>query len=84
MFLLNIFIVNWFSCLHRKDELLAEEEGDGTDAVPCNLNYVERFLGSKEHAHVECSPNAEGQLGSPGVICLLLVFHSEWEMGGRL
>lgn len=45
---------------------------------------MEGFIGSKEHAHVECTPNAEGQLDSPGVICLLLVFHREWDMGKGL
>lgn len=84
MVLLNVFVVNQFSCLRGKAKLLAEEEDDGTDAVPCNLNCVEGFVGSKERAHVECTPSAEGHLGSPGVIVLLLVFHNEWEMGGRL
>lgn len=84
MVLLNVYILNQFSCLHGKAELLVEEEDDGTDAVPCNLDHVEVFVESKEHAHVECTPSAEGQLGSPGVISWLLVFPSEWGMAGRL
>lgn len=84
MVLLNVFILNQFSCLHGKAEVLVEEEDDGTDAVPHNLDHVEGLAGSKEHAHVECTPSAEGQLGSPGLISLLLVFHSEWEIRSRL
>lgn len=84
MVFLNVFILNQFSCLHGKAELLVEKEDGGTDAVPCNVDRVEGFVGSKEHARVECTPRAEGQLGSPGVIWLLLVFHSKWEMGVRL
>lgn len=77
MVLLNIFLLNQFSWLQGKAEVLVEEEDDGTDAVPCKLDHVEGFVGSKEHAHVEHTPSAEGQLGSPGVISWLLVFHSE-------
>lgn len=85
MVLLNVFVLNQLSCLHGKAELLVEEEDDGTDTVPCNLDHMEGFVGSKEHAHVECSPGAEGRLGSPGVVCLLLAFHSNTsETGGRL
>lgn len=46
MVLLSVFIANKFSCLHGKAELPAEEEDDGTDAVPCILSYVEGFVGS--------------------------------------
>lgn len=45
--------IKQFSCLHGKAELLVEKEYDGTDAVPCNLDHVEGFAGSKEHAHVK-------------------------------
>lgn len=45
---------------------------------------MEGFAGSKEHVRVECVPTDKGQLGSSVLICLLLVFHTEWEMGVRL
>lgn len=77
MVLLNVFILNQFSSLHGKAELLVEEGDDGTEAVPCNLDRVEGFVGSKQRARVECVPGDEGQLGSSALVCLLLVFHSE-------
>lgn len=84
MVLLNVFILNQFSSLHGKAELLIEEGDDGTEAIPCNLDRVEGLVGSKEHACVECIPSDKWQLGSSVLICLLLVFHSEWEIGVRL
>lgn len=49
MVFLNVFILNHFSCLQGKAELLVEEEDDGTDSVPCNLDHVEGFVGSNMH-----------------------------------
>ena len=84
MVLLNVFILNQFSSVYGKAELLVEEGDDSTEAVPCSLDHVEGFVGSKEHACVECIPSDKGQLGSSALVCFLLVFHSEWEMGVRL
>lgn len=74
MVLLNVFILNQFSSLHGKAELLVEEGDDGTEAVACNLDHVEGVLGSKEHTCVECIPRDKGRLGSSALVCVLLVF----------
>jgi len=84
MVLLTVFTLNQFSFLHGKAELLVEEQDDGTESAPCNLDHMEGFVGSKEHPCGECTPSDTGWLGSSALVCLPLVFHSEWEMGVRL